>query len=71
MDAPPVGAGACGCEGDGSCAAKRLVATIPAGVVAASGIPLLPPCDADVLAPSAAVAAAAATIALLCQEFGL
>eukprot|EP00957_Ditylum_brightwellii_P161171 12271949-Ditylum_brightwellii.AAC.1 len=66
MDAPPVGVGACGCGGDGSCAADGLAATISAGVVAASGVPLLPLCNTDVLAPSAAVAAAAATLALLC-----
>eukprot|EP00957_Ditylum_brightwellii_P022535 1700394-Ditylum_brightwellii.AAC.1 len=71
MDAPPVGAGACSCGGDGSYAANGLVAAIPAGVVAASGVPLLPPCNTDVLAPSTAAAAAAATLALLLQEFGL
>eukprot|EP00957_Ditylum_brightwellii_P034468 2614137-Ditylum_brightwellii.AAC.1 len=70
-DAPPVGAGACSCGGDRSCAADGLATEIPAGVVAASGVPLLPPCDADVLAPSAAAAAAVATLALLCREFGL
>eukprot|EP00957_Ditylum_brightwellii_P179704 13689266-Ditylum_brightwellii.AAC.1 len=57
-DAPPVGACACSCGGDGSCAANGLVVAIPAGVVAASGVPLLPHCSTDVLAPSAAAAAA-------------
>eukprot|EP00957_Ditylum_brightwellii_P014402 1084193-Ditylum_brightwellii.AAC.1 len=70
-DAPPVGTGACSCGGDGSCAVNGLAAAFPAGAVAASGVPLLPPCNADVLAPSAAVAAAAATLTLLCWEFGL